>query len=195
MKSEFCFIGVLLLLGSTLANGQGTFLFDQQSSDESNIMEGGSGIGALAQSFTPSLPAVGFIRLYLYDGNLLDGLGDTIYVNLRSTSISGPVLGSTQPVVLGPNFVGAADFLFSTPVVVTPNQTYFFQADILPGSGGFGLNVSTYNYVGGTAFFQGVPSPNNDLWFREGIVVPEPSVWALLAVGCVVLAWRKRKLW
>jgi hypothetical protein len=38
---------------------------------------------------------------------------------------------------------------------------------------------------------QGAPNPGFDLWFREGVVVPEPGTWALLLVGFGLLAWRK----
>jgi hypothetical protein len=47
------------------------------------------------------------------------------------------------------------------------------------------------DYAGGTEFLQGQPG-NNDLWFREGIVVPEAGTWALLVIGCGLLVWRRR---
>jgi hypothetical protein len=46
-----------------------------------------------------------------------------------------------------------------------------------------GVNKGNYNYPGGTAFYHGVSDPTEDLWFREGIVVPEPSSIFLLLTG------------
>ena len=51
-----------------------------------------------------------------------------------------------------------------------------------------------YNYTGGTAFSQGVPSPDGtDLWFREGSVVPEPSTLPLAVIGAGALFWRLKQ--
>src|SRR6266403_1893617 len=81
-----------------IAKAQGTFVFYQQSSDESN---GGSSANVsqtaqpTGQSFTPSLNGIGFVRLNLFDENRNNGLGATIYVNLRSNSITGPIIDST----------------------------------------------------------------------------------------------------
>jgi len=53
--------------------------------------------------------------------------------------------------------------------------------------------VSEYNYPGGTVFANGLPVGGmSDVWFREGIVVPEPGTWVLLVVGFGLLGWRKR---
>src|SRR5689334_7761090 len=96
MKSHrFALYSFMLTCG--LAFGQGTFIFDQQSSTETNVLPGGVAINPVAmpgQSFTPSLSAVGFIRLFLTDTDLQDGIGATFYINLRSNSISGAVIGS-----------------------------------------------------------------------------------------------------
>jgi hypothetical protein len=48
-------------------------------------------------------------------------------------------------------------------------------------------------YPGGTAYGSGFPL-GHDVWFSEGVVVPEPSAWALLGLGGVVLVaakWRR----
>ena len=49
-------------------------------------------------------------------------------------------------------------------------------------------------YSGGTASFQGLPSPDGtDLWFREGSVVPEPSTLPLAVIGAGALFWRLKQ--
>jgi hypothetical protein len=91
----------------TFSNAQGTMIFDQQSSDESN---GGSSFNTIqnvqptGQSFTPALAGIGFIRFNLLDINRNNGTGAVVYVNLRSDSITGPVIDSTAPVALPDNF-------------------------------------------------------------------------------------------
>jgi hypothetical protein len=100
-------IVVALLLLPVLTRAQGTFVFDQQSSDESNLGSGGYFIQTkepMGQSFTPSLSAIGFVRFNLYDQIRNNGTGAVIYVNLRSDSITGSIVDSTAPVSLPDNF-------------------------------------------------------------------------------------------
>ena len=186
---RFSVVSVTLLLAAFSAYGQGTtFLYDQQSStDETPLPYGtggslqGSSPGA-GQSFTPGLSGVGFVKFMLIDGNPSDGLGTTIYVSLRSASISGPILGSTAPVATPDGFHGAATFFFPTEVQTTPGTAYYFE--VVPQSGG-PMNIfgTSYNYPGGIAYANGNPHPGTVLWFREGLVVPEPSSVALLLLG------------
>ena len=182
--------------------GQGTFSFvyDQQSAIETT----GGGQGAIiqssqpiGQSITPSLSAVGFIRLQLADPPPANGIGATLDVVLHADSLSGPVLGTTDSVSLPDGFgVGArgfADFFFSTPISVNPGTTYYFQPVIQSGDQ-WDLVGDAYQYGGGTAFVSGSPIPGRDFWFREGIVVPEPATWTFLLLGgsALYLRWRRR---
>src|ERR1044071_2044247 len=165
------------LFAAAVTKGQG-FIYDQQSADENHYMEGGVGLGQqpLGQSFTPSLSAIGFIRTYLFGGS-----SGTFIINLRSNSITGPILASSDPVSL--TATGPVNFFFANPIVVTANSTYYFQPLIQNAVGGWGVFAAQYNYANGTAFVDGFAVPNSDFWFREGIVVPEPQSWALLLVG------------
>ena len=190
MKSPFLCSPAVLLLLTRIACGQGTFLYDQQSSDESRYGEAAAGIQVnqlIGQSFTPSLTAVGFIRLQLLDPNPGNGLGATLYINLRTTSISGPILDSSALVLLPDGAPGAPsffDFFFTTPVSVTPNTTYYFQPVVQSGDVILiGRFIQGSDYAGGTEYLKGLPG-TDDLWFREGIIVPEPSSLALLLLGC-----------
>src|SRR5882724_10190565 len=88
-----------LCLGSGFA--QGTFVYDQQSSTEAVRGEIYALIqpdGPVGQSFTPSLSAVGLVRLDLFDWNNGNAKGATVYVNMRANSITGTILGSSMPV-------------------------------------------------------------------------------------------------
>jgi hypothetical protein len=138
---------------------QGTFVYDQQSAIEST--GGGSlaviqGNEPLGQSFTPQLSAVGFIRLFLGDGGPAT-LGATMHINLRSNSITGSLLASTDPVYM-PNGFGLdfTNFYFAVPVPVTPGTTYFFETIVDSGET-WKIVGYNYGYAGGTAFFQGSP--------------------------------------
>jgi hypothetical protein len=192
----------LLLCLPIWAHAQGTFVYDQQSSTEAVPGEAALGIQAnqpIGQSFTPSLSGVGFVRIELYDINL-NGVGATLRVDLHSGSISGPVMASTQPVSLpdgfGQGVVGGsfADFIFSSPAVVAPGTTYYLQPIVESGDvWAIGLTLPS-DYPGGNAFIQGQPSIN-DLWFREGIIVPEPSniALALSGLACFAVLIRRRR--
>ena len=187
MKMPLLQIRLIVWLSFPLvAIAQGTFVFDQQSSDESNGGLTGVTIQSaqpVGQSFTPSLDGVRFVRLHLLDVNRGNGLGATVYVNIRSDSITGTILASTEPLNLpdgwGSPTTGYVDFLFPTTVAVQPGTTYFFQPVVQSGDS-WGMLGDAFNYPGGTSFVLGNPNPAIDYWFREGVVVPEPSPCVLI---------------
>jgi hypothetical protein len=166
-------------MAGSAALAQGTFQYDQQSLNHSigaNVLYNIQPNGPIGQSFTPLLSSVGFVQFDLYDGHPNNGLGATLYINLRSNSISGPVLSSTDPVFL-PDTVsggGVTNFLFSTAVAVAPGTTYFFEV-VVQSSDLWRLNTVPDLYSGGTMLYQGAAQPLQDSWFREGVVIPEPS--------------------
>jgi hypothetical protein len=173
---------LILLSGFiSVASGQSTFIYDQQSSDEGTVLEGSSGSAVLAQSFSPTLTEVGFIRLSLFDASGGNG-GGTLYVTLRGGSLNGPILGTSAPVALPNQFGGFVDFIFTNPVSVTPDVTYYFNVSVQSGSG-FALAAGPYNYPRGMEYLSGSAVPGFDLWFREGIIVPEPSSLSLLLLS------------
>src|ERR1043165_4583488 len=119
MKARFLLPLIALAIASTaFAQTTNIYIYDQQSSDESNL---GGGIVSvqtnqpMGQSFIPALSTVGFIRLYPAD-RAFNGVGTTMAVNLRSDSITGPILGSTDPVSLPDRFHGAVEFHFPTQI-------------------------------------------------------------------------------
>jgi len=189
MKTKFIIFAFLLL--GCFARGQG-FLYDQQS-----INDGEGAVGLmqanqpLGQSFTPTLTSIGFVALFI-DGGSSEA---TIYVDLRSTSITGPILGSTTPAFF-PNFYYAnahPTFYFPTAISVTPGVQYFFQP-ILQSGDTVSAFFSEGNYVGGSLIGDEGVIPNHDLWFQEGIVAaPEPSSSLLLLVGSGILFYARRR--
>ena len=191
MKFKLSFL-LIMFFSCGIAFSQGVFVYDQQSSTNEilpDAFNGGSIIQSTAptgQSFVPSIAGVSFVRFGLYDVVSGNNLGANVYVNLRGTSITGPVLGSTSPVALLEGSVGFFNFFFPTAVSVTPGITYFLEPVVQSGdSVGIGNVAGTNGYASGTLFAYGSPNPNLDLWFREGIVVvPEPSSILLVTLGC-----------
>lgn len=180
------------------ACGQGTFIYDQQSSTTEIIWpyDAGAHIQQLSpygQSFTPSLSAIGFARLNLNDNNPNNGLGAALCLNLRSNSINGSILAVTPLVVLTNGFTGPVNFLFSDEVPLAPSATYVFEVVLQSGSDFWNADAGEYNYPGGIVFANGTPSDGSDMWFREGIVVPEPSSVSLVLIGGGLVAWYRQK--
>lgn len=186
MTKHYFFTLGMLLFAAHSTYCQEVLIYDQQSSDESRVLEGEMPIHfgqPMGQSFTPSLSSVGFIQLHLADGERGNGIGATLYVNLRSEGISGPIIDSTLPIMFSDRFTENALFKFTRAVSVTPGIVYYLQPVVVDGDPVWAASAFTYNYPGGTAFFRGAPLETSDLWFREGIVVPEPGTVVLLLAG------------
>ncbi len=194
MKAKYTIVSVMLIFARCLSTGQGIFTYDQQSSTDETVA-GNTVIQqaqVVGQSFAPSLSSVDFIRLKLSDNNPASGVGVVMYVNLLSNSIAGTIFSQTQPVTLSNGFAGVVNFIFPNSVALTPGTTYFFQPIVQSGDL-WNIDIEEYNYPNGTAFYQGQPMPSSDLWFREGVVVPEPSAALLLLLGSGALIRRRRR--
>jgi hypothetical protein len=192
MKAIFIIFAFLLL--GCFARGQG-FVYDQQATN------GGDSVAyiipenqPLGQSFTPTLSSVTFVTFWFFDA--VDTSGGTVYVNLRSTSITGPILGSSTPVFIyiTPAYADVFQtFYFPTAISVTPGVQYFFQPIDQSGDTIGAIN-SEGTYRGGNQIIGGVVRPNYDYWFQEGIVAaPEPSPSLLLLVGSGILFYARRR--
>jgi hypothetical protein len=197
MKTKLSFVVIASV--ALIAKGQG-FIYDQQSQTSQS---GGAGFPIqedqpMGQSFTPSLPAVGFVQLEFADFLPPNGIGATVYVNLLADSITGPVIGSAAPVSMPDGAFNLVEtFLFSTPATVTPGTTYYFQPVVVqPGSNDpwLVIGAQVYNYSGGSYYANGIADTSEDLWFREGVIAaPEPSAISLLFLGSGVLIYARRK--
>jgi hypothetical protein len=180
------------LLAAYAAHGQGTLVVDQQTepvgfAEGPVVIQSYSSVG---QSFTPGLNSIGYVALALADNT--PGIGSaTLYVNLRSGSVTGTILDSTTPVFM-PADTGyvITDFYFPAAVSLTPGTTYYFDVNVQSGSQWL-VYGSVPDYAGGSEFLNGVAQPLDSLWFQEGNVVPEPSAtWLALAGGSIFLCFR-----
>ncbi len=197
MKTKIYPILVACWLTSLLAHSQGAFIYDQQSSTNESYPPGQVQYiqpnQPFGRSFTPSLSAVGFVRLFVGDSIYQNGFDATISVNLVANSITGSVLAATSPMHLPGNSFGYVTFYFANPVAVTPGVIYYFQPVVASVDPWLTQLLPGFTYNTGTAFFNGLASPSVDLWFREGIVVPEPaSLSLLICSGILFYARRKR---
>ena len=185
-------LAVLLHSSRILAQG---LLVDQASGTTDELIQNSTRIpdNQIAQSFTPSLSAVGFVQFSesvpAFPGN--DQV--TFVVNLRAGAYNGPILSSTDPVILVNHGTQIGTFYYPANISVTPGQLYFFEPVLLSaGSMDIGYKFPS-SYPGGEAWNNGVPSGGaSDYWFREGIVVPEPGAVWLFLFGGAVLLWRWR---
>jgi len=123
------------------------------------------------------------------DGRLGNTTGASMIMNLRSGSITGPIVGTSLVVEMPEAFVGTADFLFTPEVSVGQHVTYYFEPRIISGDAWyFDIREDVYNYSRGTWIAMGRPDVSVDCWFQEGIIIPEPSSLALGLFGLAVLA-------
>jgi hypothetical protein len=188
---------VLLIFTCAISQiyAQGSIVFDQESSNDETYPYGGPAVqfyGTVGQSFTPTLSMVEFFRVKLYDIAPGNATGATLIGTLRSNAINGPVLGTTAPLVLNDGFAGSVNFLFTGAIAVVPNTTYFFQAVVQSGDN-WGITTLLDSYSNGAFYGGNFPFSGTDLWFREGIVVPEPSILALFVMAGGVAVWRANR--
>ncbi|PYK97951.1 MAG: hypothetical protein DME19_14385 [Verrucomicrobia bacterium] len=176
-----------------IENGMGQgLLVDQASGTLAETIVNGSVIpqNDLAQSFTRSLSAVAFVQLRTLI-TLPSGGTVTLVVNLRDGAYNGPIISSTTAV----DIIGFADigtFYFPDNIPVTPGQLYFFQP-VLQSNGSLSIGTKSPSpYTNGDLWTNGLRDPNADLWFREGVVVPEPGAVWLFVLGCIAFLWRWR---
>jgi len=144
----------------------------------------------IAQSFTPLIPAVSFVQ---FSQNLPAFPGNdqvAFMVNLRPGAYNGPIISSTDPVVLVNHLTQICTFYFPANIQVSPGQLYFFEP-VLQSAGFLDIGTkSPSGYLGGALWSNALMDPQADLWFREGIVVPEPGSFWLLLFGSGVFIWR-----
>ncbi len=180
-------IAFIFLSGVLFVRGQGTFAVDQQST---NAIDAGAFLSQtpMGQSFTPGLDSIGFVQFFLADGTT----ASTVAVNIRSGSITGSLLGTTTPTTLTPSTNAYFDFLFSSPISLTPGTKYYLEPVVVGGGNAeaFGTFVQ---YTGGDAIISGTTFTDRDFLFREGIIVPEPASVSLLLGGGGLLCWHLRR--
>jgi hypothetical protein len=188
----------IILAGAFAAQSQGTMQIDQQNYEPGTPGFGTGGTiqqtaAPFGQSITPALGSVEFIQFLFVDGSPSNGLGATLYVNIRSGSMTGSIIGTSAALTMPDNYRGPGTFIFSSGVTVTPGTRYFFEPLVQSGDAWNILATSETMYPFGDAYVGGQPVAFKDLWFREGIFVPEPSIVALIGLGLLGYVVRRTK--
>jgi hypothetical protein len=146
----------------------------------------------IGQTFTPTLPSLNFVNLLTAEAA---GTPFAVDVEIRDGSISGTILGTSLPVTvnpISPTTVVVTSFIFPSTVTLVPGDLYVMQVVEISGEGLVGSS-NVNNYPGGTQILGGIPQPNDDLWFQEGISTPEPVMPILMITGLIALVVATRR--
>jgi hypothetical protein len=186
------FYTIVWLCCAISVGAQSTFLVDQEITTPPRVSARplGNFTEPFGQSFTPSSGLIDTVYFNFYDSSR--NSASSISVNLRASSITGTIIGTTlyQPITAGHDGIGA--FYFAQPVVLIPGITYYLQL-VSATDRLYAFYDTGGGYAGGNFYTQGTAT-GNDLWFREGItIVPEPSaLWLSVAGAGGMVFWRKR---
>ena len=142
----------------------------------------------LRQEFTPTLDRMDSLELFInLDGAPLSPTGGSLAIEIRQGGFDGTVIATSPEVQLGPFFQGSVLFRFSDPVSLVPGETYAFQPIPVSGNMNWFANANESpqtGYPSGRLYFDGSFMPDNtDLYFVEGINIPEPAPVMLIVLG------------
>jgi hypothetical protein len=191
-------VAAFLALTQAPAVTAATLIADQQNTLQVTLA-GFTTQQVIGQSFVPVLPSMNAVELLINDQS--PGFGGPVdtFVNIRSGTIGGLILGASQTVAFPdlalPSLPQVTQFLFSAPIALVPGSTYWIEF-VAPDTSQSNLGVfaSAFNldaYPAGTAFadtFTPDLAPV-DLWFRQGTVavVPVPAALPMAVSGLMLM--------
>ena len=178
----------LLLALAATAPGQ-DYVVDQSCVGDPSTSNDLLGFAPMGQQFVPGFDRVDVIELVIRQYDSQANI-PTLAVHVRSDSMTGPILGTTEPVTPPSGHSGPLMFEFAESVPLIPGNLYVMELVPLQWGYGWYLTHTHADYPHGHSFIWGNPSPNMDLWFREGAYDWVPvqamtwgSIKALMSAG------------
>lgn len=173
------------------ANAEAQGVIIDQSNDQTNprnlaywTLQVSTPVG---QEFVPTLNAMNFVEAAFTTREGGSSL-ITMQVLIHASTITGPVVGSSTmdtfsaPYNFG-GFGGVHRFEFSSTVPLVVGNVYVMDFVQQTPVGNFIGTDPSMAYTSGQMIRGGVPFDGFDLWFREGLAVPEPSTALLVLLG------------
>jgi hypothetical protein len=147
----------------------------------------------IGQEFIPASTSLNAVDLLTYGS---DGPVTAIFqVSIHAGSFAGPVVGLSDPAFVSDSSPTLTQFTFSTMVSLTPGNIYAMELILTTGARAWwavGYDP-TAAYSQGRMILGGVPTSQYDLWFQEGVVVPEPRTTMLCLIGIAAFIIFRRR--
>jgi hypothetical protein len=147
----------------------------------------------IGQEFIPSFTSLNAVVLRTYGS---DGpVTASFQVRIHPGSLAGPVAGVSDQAFRSDGWPAYTQFSFPASVSLTPGSTYVMELVLTSGAPawwGVGYNPWA-GYSQGRMILSGSPSSTYDLWFQEGVVIPEPGVQVLYLLGIASLVFARRR--
>jgi len=145
-------------------------------------------LSPIGQEFVPAASSLDAVELMVGNGDL-PGPAD-LFVNIRHTTIDGPIIGTSLLLTLPFGTGGLTHFDFPSAVPLIPGEVYVIEV-VFAGSDTSNPGIAGgYQppYSQGRAIILGEPDPFDDLWFREGPAMATSGNCSLRACRDEVLA-------
>lgn len=140
----------------------------------------------VAQTFVPALDVMDAAEIWV---EWLDTGTATLQATVRADSAQGPVVGTSEPVVVPSGTEGPVHFDFSVPAALEPGRTYALAVTVVGGTGNPMIGGGDDRpYPDGQAVLQGNKPLGIDFWFRTGadqVLPAHATTW-----GAIKAAYR-----
>lgn len=197
MKAKVKSVWVALLAGGLLALAPAVWAHPMHVDQHNDgftpsLYESIQASGPMGQEFTPAMSSLDSVELHIMDLSLGGVGGGNLITKIRAGTIAGALLGTSEVLSLPDGFKGVAHLDFASSVALTPGNLYVIEAIVQTGVWGIGSSGGpSPAYPGGRQIIEGAPTENNDLWFREGPIVPEPAGLGLIGLAMMVVRRRR----
>ncbi|MGD0262600.1 MAG: hypothetical protein ABSD29_22780 [Verrucomicrobiota bacterium] len=198
-RFQFLHVGLAVCCLALGARCQG-LLIDQENEPSTTFLAyfnlSFPGATPIGQEFVPSLGSLDFVDLMTYGGGDSGATG-TFEVRIHEGSSTAPVMAASTPTERTDGSEALTHFVFPSPVPLTPGDLYVMEFVEDAGSSGWGLGADPLaGYPAGQMIYGGAERNDYDLWFGEGIVVPEPSMMTfyLLGMAALICGCRRHKI-